>query len=334
MRSVVIRGPSDFGVMEMDSPTPGPGELLIHPLYAGICGTDLELLDGSMLYLREGRATYPVYPGHEWVGEVRGVGVDVTGFSEGDLVVGEVSMGCGRCAMCSAGHYHRCEERHEAGLFGVPGALREEMVFPARAAHLVPPGVEPRDAALTEPLAVAFQSVCKAGLVPGQPVLIVGVGTIGMLQGLVAKAVWGAEVFVASDNPRRAEIAVGLGMQIHQPGRTYPRILEAAGSAEAITVALDALEPGGRLILTGLTGTDLVGIPTDQIVARDQEISGSLGSPGVWPEVLELLRTHAVHPAQLVTHEFDLDEFPRAIELLHQRHPDTGKVLIRMRKET
>ena len=96
--------------------------------------------------------------------------------------------------------------------------------------------------------------------------------------------------------------------------------------------AISALAPGGRLVLAGLTGQPEIRLPVDNIVIGDLELVGTLGSPGVWPAVLALLDSQKVHPAELVTHTFQLSEFPEAIELARDKQSGTGKVLIQVNK--
>jgi L-iditol 2-dehydrogenase len=330
LRSVLIEGPSQVRLGEVAVVEPPEGYLLLSPLRVGICGTDLELFEGSMIFLRNGMAQYPLIPGHEWVARVTQVGPGVEGFAVGDRVVGEVSIGCGDCAYCNAGSYHRCPSRAETGFMGMPGALQERMLFPATSAHLVPEGVSTEDAALTEPLAIALQAVLRAEVTAGEHVLVVGAGTIGMLVAMVLLGEFGCRVSVLSDKVERTELAKGLGCSAHVPGALYQRVIEAAGSRSAVADALAALAPGGRLVVTGLSGEDSVPVPMDNVVIADQEIRGSLGSPGIWPRVLEILGQQKIHPSDLVTHVFGLSKFDEAIALARRGDAGTGKIMIQV----
>lgn len=328
MRSVLIEGPSQVRLGEMPLSDPPEGYLLLAPTLVGICGTDLELFEGSMIYLRNGMAQYPLIPGHEWVASVVQVGPGVEGLSVGDRVVGEVSIGCGDCGYCTEGSYHRCPARFETGFMGMPGALQERMLFPAKSAHLVPEGVSASDAALTEPLAIAYQAVLRAEVTAGDHVLVVGAGTIGMLTAMLLLGEFGCRVSVLSDTADRTERAQGFGCSVHLPGALYSRVIEAAGSRSAVGDSLAALAPGGRLVVTGLSGEDSVPVPIDNVVISDQEIRGSLGSPGIWPQVLKILGQQKIHPSDLVTHTFTLDQFHEAMALARGTDAGVGKILI------
>ena len=113
MNKISVRGPGAAVVVRAPSPAPGPGDILLAPLLVGICATDLELINGSLIYLRTGQTKLPITPGHEWVAEVVALGPGVTAFALGDRVVGECSVGCGSCPACTAGAYHRCPDKQE-----------------------------------------------------------------------------------------------------------------------------------------------------------------------------------------------------------------------------
>src|SRR3954468_11415306 len=128
MRAIEFHGEERLELGERVDPTPGPGELLIEPTAVGICGTDIEIFDGSLAYFRMGIAEYPIVPGHEWTGTVVDVGPGVGGLSPGDRVVGEVAIGCGVCVRCLAGRRHLCSKRTETGIVHMDGAMASRLV--------------------------------------------------------------------------------------------------------------------------------------------------------------------------------------------------------------
>ncbi|OLT14667.1 hypothetical protein BJF78_17695 [Pseudonocardia sp. CNS-139] len=158
----VLTGPGALELRAVPRPEPGPGDLLVHPDAVGVCGTDLELFSGAMTYLASGFTAYPIVPGHEWTGVVAAVGAGVTGFAAGDRVVGECAIGCGVCPRCAAGSHHLCPDRTETGIARRAGGMAGHLVFPAASAHRLPAGADPADAALVEPLSVAYRAVRRA----------------------------------------------------------------------------------------------------------------------------------------------------------------------------
>ena len=328
MRSLRIQEPGRYQLLDVAMPEPKVGELLLAPVAVGLCATDLELMDGSMVYLRTGQSRLPLTPGHEWVASVAGLGEDVDGFRVGDLVVGECSIGCGLCAVCRGGDYHRCAERRETGIMNLDGALADRMIFPARAAHLVPHGVGPLDAALVEPLAIAYRAVQRSGVQSGATVLVVGAGTIGLLIAKVLRADRDMTVHILEANAHRAKRAEDFGIPECGPGQVYSHVIEASGTPAGISAAHSRLAPGGRLVLVGLTGMAEVPLRVDEIVVKDQEFVGSLGSPAVWPDVLALLAGSSLNPGKLVTHQFPLSDVEAAIAFATDRRETTGKIII------
>jgi L-iditol 2-dehydrogenase len=329
MNKISVEGPGAAVVVRAPSPAPGPGDLLLAPLLVGICATDLELINGSLIYLRTGQTKLPITPGHEWVAEVIARGPGVTAFEVGDRVVGECSVGCGSCSACHAGAYHRCPDKQETGIIGIGGALAERMVFPAQSAHRVPAAIAIADAALVEPTAVAYRAITRLDPASGASLLIVGGGTLGYLAAVLAMNVRHLDVAVLDRSARNTARLTAVGARTPFAGETFDYILEAAGTPSALDSALDLLCPGGRIVLVGLTGNPTLPVAVDRLVVGDQTVIGSIGSPGVWPEVIALLATGAIRPSALVTHTFDLENFAEAIDLLEgDRDHAVGKILV------
>ncbi|HEY0448642.1 zinc-dependent alcohol dehydrogenase [Actinophytocola sp.] len=334
-RRAVLRGPGQLAVEDADLGPPAAGELLVAPDAVGICGTDLELLDGSMAYLQQGLAEYPIVPGHEWTGRVVAVGPDVTGFATGDRVVGECTVSCGACERCAdpAG-YHLCAARTEAGIMRRPGGLATRLLFPARAAHRVPSHVDARDAALVEPLAVAYRGVERLLPAGGADVCVVGAGTIGLLCALVAEALGAPRVHLVDPDEGRRDRATALGFEASTTPPRVPCVVEASGTAEGIRTAVGSTTEGGRVLLLGLTGAPAVPLDVDAVVLRDLTVVGSLGSPSVWPAAVDLVASGRIAPGRLVSHEFGLGRVADAYQRAIDRKPGTHKVLVRPQEVT
>jgi 2-desacetyl-2-hydroxyethyl bacteriochlorophyllide A dehydrogenase len=326
MRALTITGPGRYGVRATEAPAPGPHDVLLAPIAVGLCGTDLELLDGSMVYLRTGQARYPIVPGHEWVAEVAGLGDLVTGFEIGDRVVGECSIGCGTCARCASGAYHQCALRRETGVMGQPGALAGYLVMPARSVHRVPDSVATEDAALTEPLAVALRAVLRSGYHGEHAALVAGGGAIGWLITSILVERYGGDVAVSEPDPVRRERLAAVGGR--EPGydETFATVIEASGSRQGMIDSVARLGDSGRLVAVGLSGSSPVPLDVDTLVVRDQTIAGSLGSPGVWPLALDILASGRVRPSKLVTSRYPLSRVDEPIDLA--RAGTAGKILI------
>jgi L-iditol 2-dehydrogenase len=362
MRAIEFHGDERLEIVERPDPAPGEGELLIAPTAVGICGTDVEIFDGSLAYFRMGIAAYPIVPGHEWTGTVVDVGAGVTGFSAGDRVVGEVAIGCGVCVRCRAGRRHLCARRTETGIVHMDGAMASRMVFPATFAHRVE--LDPRAGALVEPTSVALHAV-RRGRVAGQRVLVVGAGPIGLLVAQCARAEGAAEVVVTDTREDRLTLAAALGFPRamalaeqpleedphagHAHGARVPggwgdpaalvAVLDALGERDLIDVAIlcaggpaaiasafAAVRPGGTVVALGLSGKPTIPFDFDGMVVRDVDLIGVLGSVGYWPDAIELITSGKVMTEPVVTGAYPLDRTRDALEQLVK--PGTLKVLI------
>lgn len=328
MRAVVISGPGHYGLITKPVPRISSDELLLEPIAVGICRTDIELLDGTMVYIRDGRSRLPLTPGHEWVARVAAVGAAVTGFTVGQRVVGECSIGCRVCAVCRSGNYHQCPDRRETGVMNLDGAMGGYFAFPARAAHLVPDNIDDLDAVFAEPAAVALRAVLRTGLEPGESVLVVGGGTIGWLATALILDIHDADVAVSELDTVRLDRLVGLGARSTTADDRFDVVIEASGSAGGLKAGLESLAPSGRLVAVGLSGLPSIDIDVDRLVVNDHSIIGSLGSPDVWPATLARLGSGRVRPSVIVTDTRPLSEFSEAIDSLRNETPGSGKVLI------
>src|SRR3954468_13206199 len=266
MRAIEFHGDERLELVERPDPTPGEGELVIAPSAVGICGTDIEIFEGSLAYFRMGIASYPIVPGHEWTGTVVDVGRGVSGFSVGDRVVGEVAIGCGVCVRCRAGRMHLCARRTETGIVHRAGAMASWMRCPAAYAHRV----DFEGAALVEPTSVALHAV-RRGAVGGKSVLVVGAGPIGLLVAQCARAEGAASVVIADRRADRLTLAASLGITPAESlsgdyadpvaaaaaaaaGDRIDVAVLCAGGEGAIRFAFESVRPGGTVVALGLSG--------------------------------------------------------------------------------
>ena len=346
MKAVRVFAGGDIRLVEVAMPVPARGEVRIRVEAVGICGTDTEIVGGNMAYYTAGLARYPVTIGHEWTGIIDAVGEGVQGLLQGQRVVGEVSIGCMTCPTCQSGAYHRCSKRTETGVMNRDGGMAEYLVLPAWAVHPVPPALDVRAAALIEPTAIAYNAVRLGGVAPGRRVLIVGDGPIGLLILQVAKALGGEGIVLCGADTRRLELARSLGAAaIDARENGFPEqivaalegerpeiVLEASGSIGGVETAIALSAPGATIVLQGLLGRmPDRGIDLDRIVVNDLCLRGALGSPGIWPQVVDLVASGRVDPALLVTHDFPMQDFANAFDLVRSR--EAIKVILRPHHE-
>ena len=304
MRAFVITAPGQAGVQEMDAPVAEPGEVVIDVERAGVCGTDVEFFAGTMQYLHEGHARFPMRPGHEWAGTVSAIGAGVDPAWIGRRVTGDTMLGCGTCRRCRGGYQHVCESRQELGIRGGrPGALAEQLAMPATALHALPATVDSALGALVEPGGNALRSAQGAGLRPGDRALVLGPGTIGLLVAMFARAA-GAEVHLMGRSARSLGFARTLGFDGvwaagELPGLPFDAVIDASNTPALPAMALDLVEPGKRVVYVGLAGSPSL-IDTRALALKDVTAVGILSaSPGL-AGTIDLYASGSVDPRPLI----------------------------------
>ena len=308
MRASSLVGPRSVVVVDVPEPVAAAGQVVVDVERVGVCGTDVEFFTGEMSYLHEGHAAYPLQLGHEWCGTVASVGAGVDGSWVGRRVTGDTMLGCGRCGRCTSGRQHVCASRFEIGIRGGwPGALAEQLLVPVTALHPLPDGLDVVAGALVEPGGNALRAVQAADLSPGKRVLIWGPGSIGLLSAAFAAAE-GAEVHLVGTEPRSLAFARSLTYpnghpHVWTPGDLpdlpFDAVIDCTYGADVPARALDLVEPGGRLVLIGISGSPST-VDTRTLVLKDVTAVGILSaSPGLAGAVRSYA-SGAVDPRPLV----------------------------------
>lgn len=312
MRAFVITGPYEASVQQVDEPEAGPEQVVIDVVRAGVCGTDAELFTGTMPYLHDGQASYPIRIGHEWCGDVAALGDGVDESWLGAFVTGDTMLGCGRCDRCRSGRHHVCEDRHEVGVRrGWHGALAEKLLVPASALKRLPDGIRPTAAALVEPSGSAVRAVEAAGARTGSRICVWGGGTLGLLALQFALAC-GAAVDVVDPRPSSRALALELGAREafspgDAPGAGYDAVIDMSIAPEVPARALEQVEPAGRVVLVGLAPTPST-LDTRRVVLRDVTVVGILAASAGLERAIKLLAGGGIRVEPLVAATVGLAE--------------------------
>ena len=296
MRAAVYLGDRQVEVEERPVPPLGPHDVLLEVSHCGVCGSDLHVV-------LEGWGRAGSIGGHEFSGRVAATGSDVSGWRLGDEVVGGPSVRCGVCEYCRAGRPSLCVGREPIGEGGGwQGAFADYVRVPEGELLRVPPGLSLRHAALAEPLAVALHGMTRAGVQPGQRVLVTGGGPIGSLSvaALIARGI--TDVVVSEPSPVRRELCGRLGATTVAPEQLltprspnvlvddpFDAALECSGHAVAMEVALAQLKRAGTLVLVG-AGIKPPRFDPNRILLNELVITGAF--------------------------TYDADGFPAALEML------------------
>jgi L-iditol 2-dehydrogenase len=293
---------------------PGLGEVRLDVAGAGVCGTDLHI------WLGEYPSVPPVTMGHEVCGTVAALGNGVEpGWLGARVVVETFTSTCGKCRHCRAGRLSVCEQRRSIGTH-VDGGFAPRLVLPAANLHRVPGGLSDADATLSEPLACVCNSLLDPSAVqPGDEVLVIGPGAIGLLAAQVARAAGGAVTVRGTERDRaRLALARELGFATSIAGRddapVADVVVECSGSGPGIADGLRAARRRGRLVQMGLRGQDVT-IPFDLICFHELTVTAGFASnPHSWRRAMALLEAGAIRLGPLVTEVVPLAQWRRAFE--------------------
>jgi 2-desacetyl-2-hydroxyethyl bacteriochlorophyllide A dehydrogenase len=338
MVAAVLKGPGRLAVEQVPVPEVGAGDVLVAIDLCGVCGSDLHMV-------LDGWGAPGSWLGHEWIGSVAAVGEGVTRWKPGDVVVGGPMARCGTCPMCVAGRPSLCADRDTPGIGPEQGGFATYKVAPAAELLDLPEGLDPRAAALAEPLAVALHGIHQGHVRRGQRVLVLGAGPIGALTIAALRALGIDEVSCAEPAEHRRALAqaVGATAVVHPADLVVPSIaepglvvdgavdvvLECSGKAAAMEAGLAQLVRGGTLVLVG-AGIEPPRFDPNRILLNELVITGAFTyDHGGFEQSLELLASGALPVDLLVEPEaVPLDGLLDAMRGLADGSI-AGKVLVR-----
>ena len=339
MAAVVQFGPQPGEVELRDVPVPdaSDGTVLLQVAAVGVCGTDVHQLYAT----RKSSAGLPVTLGHEFAGIVVAVGSTSDPskqprFREGDRVVSETAeYMCGTCAYCRGGHYNVCPLRRGFG-FRANGAMAAYVRVPERCLHHLPDGLDLELAALAEPCCVAYNAIVERSRVrPGDSVLILGPGPIGLLCLMIARVSGAGTIVVAGLGSDGARLAMALDLGASQTiniqaedlsevvrtigdGYGVDLVVDASGSSRALESAMLAVRPMGHITKVGW-GPEPLNVSLDPIVAKAATLAGSFSHTfNTWERVVALLASGRLDVAPIVGFQAPLMQWREGFEAMHE----------------
>ncbi len=335
MKAAFCTGKHTIELREADAPAPGAGEVLVQVRACGICGSDLHFYNGDF------PAMASVSPGHEFCGEVAGVGDGVSGFAPGDRVAVEPIRSCRECAYCRTGRYHICAKRALMGTF-VPGGLAEYVCVPAYTLYALPDALDWELGALTEPLAVAVHGLHIVDLAMGERVLVMGSGAIGLLSVLAAKAAGAGEVIVTfrHEHQGRAAMSAGADRVLHdsETGGLEKAGIDVVvetvgGAAPTLSQALGIVRAGGRIAVLGVF-TQAVQLNALGLMLKEVKMAGGItycrpGQHTDFDTALGILQSQPDRARAIITHRFPLEEAAQAFATAADKSTGAIKVQVR-----
>ncbi len=354
MRAAVYRAPDQITTETLPLPEIGPGEVLVRIDTCGICGTDLKKI-------HTGSHAAPRVFGHEMAGTVAALGSGVRGFAVGNRVMAFHHIPCGHCFYCRKQTFAQCEQYKKVGTTAGLGAaagggfaqyirvmdwIVGDGTTPAGLIH-IPDDIPFEQAAFIEPVNTCFKAVKLLGLQPDETVLVIGQGSIGIILAALARQT-GATVLTSDMYPERHAIAARFGLNHPLDARgdvvaacraaTASRgadvALVAVGSDALIATAMDAIRPGGRVMLFASTQHGTAPFDPAAVCMDEKTLMGSYSaSVAIQGEGIDLVfdgyRSGKLDLTKLISHRFTLDDAAEAVNLAAHPQPESMKVVLK-----
>lgn len=335
----LVKARREPGIWMQDTAEPevGHNDLLIKIRKTAICGTDMHIYNWDEWSQKT--IPVPMVVGHEYVGEVVGMGQEVAGFKIGDRVSGEGHITCGHCRNCRAGRRHLCRNTEGVGV-NRAGAFAEYLVIPAFNAFRIPDNISDDMASIFDPFGNAVHTALSFDLV-GEDVLITGAGPIGIMAAAVAKHVGARHVVITDLNPYRLELAEKMGATravnvgttslkevMNELGMTegFDVGLEMSGVPAAFRDMLDKMNNGGKVAMLGIPPTD-VAVDWNQVIFKGLTIKGIYGREmfETWYKMASLLQS-GLDISPVITHQYSIDDFQKGFDTMGSGQ--SGKVIL------
>ena len=341
MLAAVLKDFNSLVLEEIPVPEPGMNEVLIRVKACGICATDYKAIKGIRT-----NVTFPFIAGHEASGIVAAVGSGASHVREGDEVICQPSGYCGLCEHCRAGNTHYCNEAFTTGGDGPdnvrPGAFAEFMKTDAKCILPKPVGISFEAAALTEPLSGAWKGVIQySEMRIGDDVVVIGVGGIGLLCLMVARAAGAGHLIAVDTSEYARDKAMRLGATVaidpcqgHTRDKVYEiiaqgpdLIVEAAGPIEAVKLMVDLRRRGTRWNVFGITTHETFEMDGGLTHFLEGRMDASFGTtPLAMQKAIRLMERGLVNPERIITHSFALADIHEAIQVMGWQ--ERNKVII------
>jgi L-iditol 2-dehydrogenase len=340
MLAAVYHGPQDLRVEEVPVPEIGAGELLLKVRSASICGTDLRIYHGNHRMYPAGTVRIP---GHEVVGEIAAVGAGLSGFITGQRIFVAPNMGCGHCRQCINGNNNRCANYAAIGVT-IDGGFAQYMRVPAAAVQQgnifpISAEVDPAVAALIEPFACVLRGQTVLDIHPGDVVLIIGAGPIGIMHAKLAHLSGAARIIIADNSSDRAQIAMRMGadrvintgdaaadlpalVAEETSGEGADVVIVAAPSHAAVESALQYAAIGGRInFFAGLPKTrPMVNIDSNLVHYKELTITATTAcSTYDCQRAAQIVNSGRIDLSDLVSQRFELAQAVAAFAAAEDR---------------
>jgi L-iditol 2-dehydrogenase len=313
--AAVLHAPGDLRIEEREVPEPGPREVLVQIAAVGVCGSDVHYYEHGRIGSHIVRS--PLVLGHESAGRVVGLGPEVSKHAVGDRVTLEPGVPCGRCRECRAGRYNLCRDVRFFATPPIDGAFANYVTIHEDFAFALPDSVSDDAGALMEPLSVGIWACRKAGVSPGDRVLITGAGPIGLLAQQCALAFGATEVTITDVSEDRLQMARRTGatraVRAGEPLGEVDALIECSGHPAALAAGIAAVRPAGTAVLVGMGPEEEATVPLSLIQNREIWLTGTFRYANTYPTAIALVASGRVDPEAIITGRYGLGDAEAAL---------------------
>ena len=341
MKALLLTDHRKLEFTDFEDPTIGPNDILVEVRACGICGSDIHGYDGS-----SGRRIPPLIMGHEAAGIVRSVGDNVSKFQPGDRITMDSTVSCGNCHYCGLGDINLCDNRQVLGVscgdYRRHGAFAELLSVPERICYHIPPSLPFEHAALIESVSIAVHAASRTKISPGDCVVVIGAGMIGLLVIQAAKVAGAGQVIAVDLDDQRLALSRSLGADITLNGSTEDVIervrdttgglgahaaFEVVGSSATVGTAIECVRRGAAVTLVGNLAPS-IDFPLQSVVTREITVSGTCASRGEYPQCIELMTSKKICVEPLITATTTLAQAAGWFDRLYEGDGHSMKVVV------
>lgn len=341
MKALVLESYNHFVYQDVETPVPGPGEVRIRIMACSVCGSDVKGMDGST-----GRRQPPIIMGHEASGIIESVGPQVVNFHAGDRVTFDSTIYCNHCEMCRNGLVNLCDHREVIGVscdeYRHHGAMAEYLVVPEYVLYRIPDSVTYQQAAMVEPMSVAYHAVTRCPVPAGGSAMVVGVGTIGLFAVQILKSLGVQQVIAVDIAQKRLDMARRNGADIaidsRDPqaeatilsltgGKGVDAAYDATGIESTALMCTRLAKLNGSIVFVGNIAKD-IHFPLQYAVTHQLSFFGSCASAGEYDQCLALIAEGKVDVDAMISGSFPLAEGDKWMHKVYNREDNLDKILL------
>ncbi len=339
MKALVMHEYKTLSYEDVEKPRIKDNEVLVRIKACSVCGSDVHGFDGST-----GRRRPPVIMGHEASGQIEACGKNVKRHKVGDRVTFDSTVYCNECEMCKSGKVNLCANRQVLGVscedYNRQGCFAEYVAIPEYILYDLPENVTYVQAAMIEPLSVAYHAATRTTITKGNSVILFGIGTIGLLTLQVVKSFGAGRIIAVDIDDKRLELAMKNGAtDIINSGNedVIKKVMELTG--EGVDVAIDAtgieetanncvksVHLDGKVVLIGNLAPK-IDFPLQYVVTHQISLFGSCASAGEYPQCLDLISSGKVEVDSMISKIIPLAEGNKWMNKIYNREEGLTKIV-------